>query len=177
VSNLYPAVTEFFLLGKTLKSHGTSGQIRLLVENKLKPYIRPGEYLFLDLQGSKVPYKIEAVNEEVHFVIELEDIHGKEESDALTNKEIWIPLDKVKAIHKLAPRRLQDEWRNYMILDKATRKMHAILRTEEFPQQLMAVIEWNGKEYFIPLAEQLITSIDRKEKIVYMDLPEGILDL
>jgi ribosomal 30S subunit maturation factor RimM len=41
----------------------------------------------------------------------------------------------------------------------------------------MAVINWNGKEFYVPLHEQLISSIDRKEKIIYMRIPGGLLDL
>jgi 16S rRNA processing protein RimM len=177
VTNQYPPVSTFFLLGKTLKSHGTSGQLRLMVEDKLKGYFIPGEFIFLEINGSKVPYQINDVSEEAHFVVALEDVNAKEISDTLTNKEIWIPVEKVKARHQNAPRHLKDEWSDYFILDQATLKMYPILRTEEFPQQLMAVMEWKGKEIYVPLHEQLISSIDRKEKIIYMKIPEGLLDL
>jgi len=177
VTNPHPPVSSFFLLGKTLKSHGTSGQLRLLVENKLKGYFIPNEFIFLDLNGSKVPYKINDVSEEVHFVLTLEDVDSKEISDSLTNKEIWIPIEKIKARHQHAPKNLKDEWSDYFILDQATLHTMPVLRTEEFPQQLMAVIEWKGKELYIPLHEQLISSIDKKEKIIYMMIPEGLLEL
>ncbi len=177
MTNPYPPVTEFFLLGKTLKSHGTSGQLRLLVENKLKEYFQPGEYIFIDIDGSKIPFKIENAVEDAHFVIGLEDIHSKEISDTMTNKEIWIPLDQVKPRHQQAPKHLRDQWEDYFIMDQSTLQMHEILRTEEFPQQLMAVIQWKGKEFYVPLHEDLISRIDKKEKIIYMQLPEGLLDL
>lgn len=175
--NKYPPVSTFFLLGKTLKSHGTSGQLRLLVEDKLKTYFVADEYIFLEIDGSKVPFKIKDVSEEAHFVISLEEVKSKEYSDRLTNKEIWIPVEKVKSRHQNAPRHLKDEWADYFILDQATLQTHPVLRTEEFPQQLMAIIECKGKEIYVPLHEQLISKIDRKEKIIYMKIPEGLLDL
>jgi 16S rRNA processing protein RimM len=177
VTNLFPPVSSFFLLGKTLKSHGTAGQLRLLVEDKLKGYFLPGESIFIDIKGSKVPFKIKEVDEDAHFVISLEEVNSKEFSDRLTNKEIWIPIEKIKARHQNAPKHLKDQWADYYILDQDTMQNHPILRTEEFPQQLMAVIEWKGKEFYVPLHEQLISSIDRKEKIIYMKIPEGLLDL
>lgn len=177
MTNEYPPVSSFFLLGKTLKSHGTSGQLRLLVEDKLKGYFIPDEFIFIDINGSKVPFKIMEVNEDAHFVIGLDDINSKEYSDQLTNKEIWIPLEKIKTRHQNAPRHLKDQWADYFILDQDSLQSHPVLRTEEFPQQLMAVIEWKGKEFYVPLHEQLISSIDRKEKIIYMRIPEGLLDL
>ena len=177
VTNPYPPVDTYFLLGKTLKSHATSGQLRLLVEDKLKGYFIPGEYIFFDLDGSKVPYQIAAAEEDAHFVIALEEVHSKEASDTLAGKEIWIPLEKVKPNHQRAPRNIKDPWFEYSIKDEDSAAMHSILRTEEFPQQLMAVIEWKGKEIYVPLHEQLISNIDRKEKIIYMKIPEGLLEL
>ncbi len=177
MSNPYPPVDSFFLLGKTLKSHATSGQLRLLVENKLKGYFVPGEYIFFDLDGSKVPYKIEDAEEDAHFVIALEDVRSKELSDQLAGKEIWIPIEKVKSNHQRAPRNIRDQWSDYFIMDQDTKVLHQVIRTEEFPQQLMAVIDVKGKEIYVPLSEQLIANIDRKEKMIYMKLPEGLLDL
>jgi 16S rRNA processing protein RimM len=177
VINPYPPVDSYFLLGKTLKSHATSGQLRLMVENKFKGYFVEGEYIFFEIDGSKVPFKIEDVVEDAHFVMTLEDVHSKEVSDALSGKEIWIPLEKVKAIHQRAPRNIKDPWNEYFIRDEDSSTTHAILRTEEFPQQLMAVIDWKGREIYVPLHEQLISNIDRKEKIIYMKIPEGLLEL
>jgi 16S rRNA processing protein RimM len=42
---------------------------------------------------------------------------------------------------------------------------------------LMAVIEINEQELLVPLHEQLILNIDREEKIIRMEIPEGLLDL
>ena len=41
----------------------------------------------------------------------------------------------------------------------------------------MAVIEVNERELLIPLHEQLILNIDREEKIISMEIPDGLLDL
>jgi ribosomal 30S subunit maturation factor RimM len=41
----------------------------------------------------------------------------------------------------------------------------------------MAVIELNAHELLIPLHEQLISSIDKDQKIIHMEIPEGLLDL
>jgi len=177
LSNAYPPVKEFFLLGKTLKSHGTAGYLRLMIEDRLKGYVKPGLFVFLDLNGSRVPFQIKVVDDVQHFVILLEGINGKQESDTLTGKEIWIPMEQVKSRHLKSPRNINEKWDDYLIHDQKTNTSFRILRTEEFPQQLMAVIELNAHELLIPLHEQLILSIDRDQKIISMEIPEGLLDL
>ena len=64
-----------------------------------------------------------------------------------------------------------------MIRDETGGGEYAILRTEEYPQQLMAVIDIAGREVLVPLNDQLITDIDKDAKIIRMQIPEGLLDL
>jgi 16S rRNA processing protein RimM len=176
----YPRVQDFFLLGKVLKSHGTAGQLRVMIEDKYKSYMVPGAFLFFDINGSKVPHRIMEVEDHAHFVVVLEDIGNKNVSDTLSGKEFWITwitTDKMQPRHLKSPKSIADRWELYTLVDQRTDQSFPVLRTEEFPQQLMAVIEHRGKELYIPLNDQLIQSIDRGQKIIVMEIPEGLLDL
>ncbi|MBL0006461.1 MAG: hypothetical protein IPP25_04550 [Saprospiraceae bacterium] len=176
-TSTFPPVKEFFLLGKTLKSHGTGGHLRLLVEDRFRSYIKPGAFVFLDLDGSRVPFMVQAVEDGQHFVMLLADIKGKQESDTLTGKEIWLPLEQVKPRHQKSPRNINEKWDDYRIHDQKSGLFYAILRTEEYPQQLMAVVDIEGRDILIPLSDQLITEIDKDQKIIHMEIPEGLLEL
>lgn len=177
MTQAYPRVRDFFLIGKALKSHGTSGQLRLMVEDRFKSYLLADTFVFFNLNGSRVPFKIVEVSDDAHLVLTLEEITSKDQSDALCGNEIWIPVEEVKPKHQKSPRHLADEWTKYRIQDTASGESYPIIRTEEMPQQLMAVVEHNGKELYIPLHDQLIESIDRGQKVIEMSIPEGLLDL
>ncbi|MFZ1678970.1 MAG: hypothetical protein WBP41_04765 [Saprospiraceae bacterium] len=177
MSPQYPTHTEFFLIGKALRSHGTGGELRILVDQQLKSYIRKSTYLFFDLDGSKVPYQITDVEDGNHFVISLEDVLNKKDSDLLGNIEFYIPLESVKSRHQHSPKNIRGKWDEYRILDTQNEVFYDILRVEEYPQQLMAIINIHSKEILIPLSDQLISSIDKENKIIKMGIPEGLLDL
>jgi len=177
LSSPYPAIPHYFLIGKTLKSHGTGGQLRLMVEDQYKGYLQKGAYVFFDLNGSKVPYQIMDIEDGNHFVISLEDVTNKKDSDYLSGLELWIPLDSVKPGHQRSPKNIPGKWHEYHIRDDHTKAIYEIRRVEEFPQQMMAVIQLKGKEILIPLSDHLISSIDKENKIIHMDLPEGLLEL
>ncbi len=174
---VFPTHTDFFLIGKALRSHGTGGELRIRVDQQLKSYIRKETYLFFDLDGSKVPYQITDVEDGNHFVISLQDVLNKKDSDILGNIEFYIPLESVKSKHQHSPKNLRGKWDEYKILDLKSKETYVILRVEEFPQQLMAIINIHSKEILIPLSEPLISSIDKENKIILMEIPEGLLDL
>lgn len=177
MSTTFQAVNDLFLVGKTLKSHGTAGQLRLMVEERFHVYFRAGAFVFLDLNGSKVPFQIAEVHEGQHFVVLFEGIRGKDDSDALTGKEIWIPVEQVKDRHLKSPHHLKAKWEDYKIRDEENGTVYVILRTEEYPQQLMAVIDVDGREVLIPLSDQLISEIDKEQQVIHMNIPDGLLDL
>jgi len=177
LTSLYPSVHHYFLVGKTLKSHGTGGGLRLMVEDQFKNYLQKGTYVFFDLNGSKVPYQVLNIEEGTHFVITLEDVANKKDSDYLTGLDLWIPLDTVKPRHQKSPKNIPGKWHEYQIKDDNTKGQYEIQRVEEYPQQMMAVIKWKEKEILIPLSDHLISSIDKESKIIHMNLPEGLFDL
>ncbi|MEO5905195.1 MAG: hypothetical protein ABIQ11_00605 [Saprospiraceae bacterium] len=177
MSSLYPSHTTYFSLGKTIKSHSTGGQLRLMIEDQFKSYLRKGSFIFLDMNGSKVPFQIASVEEGAHFVISFEGVKDKKKSDALSGHEIFIPLENVKSRHQRSPRNIKAKWDEFKITDEQSGETFDIIRVEEFPQQLMAIVELNEKEILIPLSDQLIISIDKENKILRMEFPEGILDL
>lgn len=177
MSSAYPSLHEFFLIGKALKSHGTSGQLRLMIEDQFKGYIREGSFLFIEHNGVKVPYKVISKEDGAHFVISLDDVTDKKESDKLSGLNLWIPLDTVKSRHQRSPRNIKDKWNEYRILDEESSSVYDIIRVEEYPQQLMAVIKIEEKEILIPLSDQLISSIDKANKMIRMTIPEGLMDL
>lgn len=177
MNNPYPSVTEFFRLGKVQKSHGTSGQVRLMTDPSLKVYVQRGAFLFIDIDGSKVPFKISDVDDSAHFVVSFEGVLNKRDSDRLTGFDLYIPLSGVKPRHQRSPRNVNAKWEEYQIENMGTQQRYDILRVEDFPQQLMAIVLVDGKETMIPLSDQLIHEIDKAGKIVRMQIPEGLFEL
>jgi 16S rRNA processing protein RimM len=164
-------------LGKVLKAHGTSGALRLLLEEKFKGYLRPGVFIFIDINGSKVPFRIDATDDDAHFIITLHDLTGKDQADTMGGKDIWLPVEQIKKHHQRSPAHLRDKWTEYSITDAGSGQTLEIIRTEELPQQLMAIVVINEAERYIPLHEQLIISIDKETKVIHMQLPDGLLGL
>ena len=52
-----------------------------------------------------------------------------------------------------------------------------ILEVIEQPHQLLCRIDWKGKEALIPIHEETLVKVDKKKKIVLVNLPDGLLDV
>ena len=47
----------------------------------------------------------------------------------------------------------------------------------EFPQQIMARVDFEGREVLLPLSEGLILLIDHNDRRIEGNFPEGIFEL
>jgi len=47
----------------------------------------------------------------------------------------------------------------------------------EQPHQVLCTILYNGNEALIPVHEASLVKVDQKNKKVYVELPEGLLDI
>ncbi|MBK8052456.1 MAG: hypothetical protein IPK35_04050 [Saprospiraceae bacterium] len=167
--------SKYTPIGKINKPLGTQGEMKIFIEDIFLSDLLESDHIFVKIKGSFVPYFIEDMRESNHLLIKIEEIDDPESTLALVNKEIFL---KTSMIHSSAFSSINEKqgYEGYTILDKNER-VGIVETIELMPQQVIAWVVVNQKRIAIPLAEGLIQDVDDLKKKIYMDLPEGILDL
>src|SRR5690606_31146182 len=80
------------------------------------------------------------------------------------------------------PERDPDDFRytdlvGYLVVDEQEGELGEITAVQEFPQQFLATVDFDGQELLFPLSEDLILGIDEEEQVIEVELPEGLIDL
>jgi 16S rRNA processing protein RimM len=65
----------------------------------------------------------------------------------------------------------------FIIMDQHKGEIGEILAVIDSTAQTLLEVEYKGEEIYVPLVDQFVVEVDTKNKILKMDLPEGILDL
>ncbi len=169
-------------IGFTKKTYGVKGELKLNIVDKYLEDFAQANVLFLNLAGRKIPHFVEYINYDNPFTIKFEDYNTKEAAIELTGVEIFMReidlLAEEDKVLELPDNGLQyEKYVGYQIKDKEVGLIGEIVEIVEYPQQEMAALTFNKKEVLIPLNEQLIVEIIDEEKLIEMDLPEGLLDL
>lgn len=169
-------IEHFQEIGTLRKVYGKSGTLRCQIELIFLESFNQSQFIFLDLDGSKVPFLIESKEGSgSEFSLNLKDINSPEAAATLAGKVILLPLnDSIKSIKNIKE---TDILIGFKILDQNESIIGKIQKIEEYPQQLMAIVHDNLNEYLIPLNEELILGIDQNSQTINMTLPEGLLDL
>ncbi|MCI4648460.1 ribosome maturation factor RimM [Phaeodactylibacter sp.] len=161
-------------VGRFGKTHGLNGGIRILVEDAFLDTALEAEVLFAPVDGSPVPYFNEGVLLESPLVIKLEDVDTKEAAKTLTGLDILLPAEEVEAELGIEDFRLLE---GFTVVTETEGEIGPILSVEAYPEQILALVSYQGREVLIPLNETFLQAIDPEAERVEMQLPEGLLDL
>ncbi len=169
-------MNEYFKIGKLAATFGVNGQ--LVLEHNLgkKTSLRGLETIFIEeSNNSFLPYFINSarIKKDNEIFISLEGIHSKEKARLLIQKEVWLTeIDFKKFASSSAP----ISFLGFMIIDNEE-ELGEVLEVIEQPHQLLCRIIIGGKEVFIPVHENSLEKVDKKNRRLYVHLPDGLLDI
>jgi 16S rRNA processing protein RimM len=64
-----------------------------------------------------------------------------------------------------------------MIKDKNVGELGSVKYVNDKSPQHLFVVDYKKKEILIPINDELIENINRKEKLINMNLPSGLIEL
>jgi 16S rRNA processing protein RimM len=169
-------MNEYRNIGKLVAAYGFKGDIVLQHHFGKKTGLAGLESLFmLHKEDSMFPYFIQhiKIKSDNQVYIKLEGIDSKEDAEKLLRKEVWITeKDFLKYAHTSAPASLV----NFHLINEGV-DLGEITEVIELPHQLLCKIHINNKEALIPLHEETLKKIDKKNRQVHVSLPDGLLDI
>ncbi len=173
---------NFIEVGRVLKPYRTEGFLVAEHKQSFSEELLSCDAIFLKINGLEVPFFVEDIEIEDDLAyIKFEEFSNPDDIKKFNGGSLYIRERDIKEeTRKKSKIRIQDDFVDYIIIDKDTKKTMVIVSIVEYPHQIIAnVIHPQNKDKTIkvPLVEELITSIDDAQKTIYMDLPEGLLEL
>lgn len=174
-------IEECFYLGYTSKVHGKQGELiaKLDVDNPDKYNKLESVLVRLNKNdNSLIPFFIShaQVLNNGTVKLKIDDINDVVQAELLVGKELFLPLTKLP---KLTGNKFYyHEVIGFQVIDALKGSIGEIFNVLEFPQQ--AVLEIKNaqeKEILIPITDQIIKTVNRAEKTIEIDAPEGLIDI
>jgi 16S rRNA processing protein RimM len=169
-------MTNYCSIGKFVASFGLTGELILHHHLGKKTSLKGLETLFIEKQKDEMlPYFIESsrIKTDEELFIKLEGINSREEAKTLIQKQVWLVEEE---FHKYAGKSAPISLLGFHIIND-NNDLGEILEVIEQPHQLLCMIMLDGKEALIPVHEETLQKIDKKNKKLIVELPEGLLDI
>jgi 16S rRNA processing protein RimM len=169
-------VAEYFKIGKLIAVHGLKGELVLRHVLGKKTSLKGLQAIFIEEnKNSFLPWFIQStrIKNEEEVYLKLESIDTRESAVKLSQKNVWLPeADFKKMVAKSAP----INFLGYEVMNEK-KSLGKVLEVIEQPHQVLCRLDINHKEVLIPLNEGTLQKIDHKKKEIYVQLPEGLLEV
>ena len=163
-------------IGKLVSTFGVQGEMVLMHHLGKKTSLKNLEVVFIEAKkGEMLPYFMEQakIKNDSEIYIKLEGLANKEAAQKLIQKEIWLTEeDFVKHAGKSAP----ISFVGFQLVDHG-KNLGEIVEVIEQPHQVLCKIFIGDKEVLIPIHEETLEKIDKKERKLFVVLPDGLLEV
>jgi 16S rRNA processing protein RimM len=161
-------------IGYISKTHGLKGHIILRLNELINIDEDAIKSIFLDINGSQVPYFIEECRpNNAGYIIKLETIDTVDTSKKLIGKKAFALSDFV-----LENDESLKEFIGYAIIDVKSGNIGNIADVDEKTDNaIIKVIHPSGVEIILPFNDDFIIEIDDDLKTIEFNAPEGLIEM
>ncbi len=168
---------DCFYLGKIAKKFSFKGEVLAYLDTDEPELYENMESVFVEFNNNLVPYFI--LNSSLHkndfLRIRFEDVNSEEAAESLLNCPIYLPL---KLLPKLTGNKFYfHEVIGFEVEDKRLGVVGIIQSINDSSAQPLFEVLNGDVEILIPMIDHFLVKIDRENKKVIMDLPEGLIEM
>ncbi|MDR2236605.1 MAG: ribosome maturation factor RimM [Chryseobacterium sp.] len=167
---------DCYLLGKITRRHGLAGNVILKLDTDQPELYNKLESIFVEINGLLVPFFIEKSSWSKNDAL---NIFLKNSSEAIVDqvlgKSVYLPL---ATLPKLSGKQFYyHEIIGFDILDQNDNNCGVIRSVNDQTAQNYFITNLEGKEVVIPIIKDWIMEVNREERYIKTELPEGLIDV
>jgi 16S rRNA processing protein RimM len=167
---------QCFQLGVVLKPHGLKGELYISLDTDFPEDYQEMESVFLLQNGKLVPFFIEHIQlKHKEALVKFEDVEDKETALSIRGCTLHLPLTELPELS--GNQFYFHEIYGFHIEDINLGTLGVVKEVFEAGHQDLIGMEYKEKEVLIPINDDVILKVDRDNKRIEVDLPEGLLDL
>lgn len=171
-------LSEIAEIGRFNKPHGIKGEISVSVDGNID--LEDVKCIIVRIDGIFVPFFLKSVRPKTAdtSLITIEGIDSEEKAQELTNRDIYILRSDLPEEETDEDGLYASDLIGYEINDVTSGKIGVIEDINDSTQNILFIVRTpEGKELYIPVAEEFILSVDPDNEIVKTDIPVEILTL
>ena len=168
---------DCFYLGKIVKKYSFKGELLAKLDTDEPNLYANLDAIFIDLRGHLIPFFVEAsqLHKSELLRLKFEDVNTEADADALMKTDLYLPLD---LLPKLEGNKFYfHEVIGFTIKDTNFGDVGTLKAINDSTAQSLFEIDRDGIEILIPMNDEFIVNVDRKNKTIEVNTPEGLIDL
>lgn len=168
---------DCFYLGKIVKKYSFKGELLAKLDTDEPDLYDNLDAIFIDLRGNLIPFFVESsqLHKSDLLRIKFEDVDTEEDADALIKSNLYLPLELLPALE--GDKFYFHEVIGFNVKDKNFGDVGIIKSINDSTAQALFEIDRNGIEILIPMNDEFIVNVNREQKTIEVNTPDGLIDL
>lgn len=168
---------DCFFLGTVVAKYSFKGEVLIKLDtDDPEAYLSLQSFLLED-KSRLIPYfttKVQLHKSQL-LRVSVEGIESEKQADIMIGKSVYLPLDQLP---KLADDQFYfHEIIGFEVIDPLQGPIGTITGVNDASSQVLLEVEYKKRQILIPLVDELIQQVDKKQKQLYLSIPEGLLYL
>jgi len=167
---------DCFYLGKITKTHGFKGNLILHLDTDEPELYENLESVFIERDGMLVPFFFEFAQpySKGKLLVKFEGI-SPEEAEKLVNRRAYLPLETLPDL--AGTDFYYHEITGFSVIDTQHGEIGIIQNVNDSGAQALFEVKFGDKDLLIPVVDEWILEVNRDEKFIKMETPEGLIEL
>lgn len=168
---------ECFYLGRIVSKFSFKGEVLIKLDTDEPESYLEMESVFVEYDNNLVPFFIEKSNLQKSNLlrVKFEEVDSEEDAEDLIKCDLYLPLN-------LLPELNEDQFYFHEVIgftveDANYGTVGTLTGINDTTAQALFEIEKNGKQILIPMNDEFLLKVDKKNKKILVKTPEGLIDL
>jgi 16S rRNA processing protein RimM len=168
--------SDFYYLGYVVKTIGNKGVLRIQLDTDNPQHYHNLSEVILAIKDQLVTYPIKEISiSDDKANISFKNIDNTEVAKMLQGCSLYLPL---ASLPKLIGNKFYfHEVTGFEVYDKIKGLIGTVQTIIDQTSQPILQIDFQGKEILIPITDDIIQNVDRNEKRINIEAPEGLIDI
>ncbi len=169
--------TDCFQLGYIAKLHGFKGEVSLFLDVTEPERYASLDAFYVDINDQLIPFFVERIKlkNKGFAAIKLEGVDSEDQARSLLRKSVFLPS---QILEDLDDTHFYDhEVIGFTVEDVNHGKIGKIQDVIDLAANPLLQIVEGEREILVPLLPDLVKKVDRKNKMLHIEAPEGLIGL
>lgn len=168
---------DYFYLGKILSTHGNKGQLLVFLDVDDPRKYQKLESVYVDIDHERIPFFISLIELKPNnkAIVTIEDVNSIDDAEPFCGRQLFLPAS---TLPKLTGNRFYyHEVIGFRVHDQQHGELGLIENILEMPNQSLFQIRHGEKEILVPITDDILVKVDRRNKTVRINAPAGLIEL
>ncbi len=168
---------ECFYLGKIAKKFSFKGEVLIYLDTDEPELYENMESVFVELNKNLVPFFIleSSLHKNDFLRVKFEDVATEADADAIMGCELFLPLSFLPKLS--GDKFYYHEVIGFEVEDQRLGVVGKIVSINDSTAQPLFEVLNGEVEMLVPMIDQFLVKIDRENKKVVMNLPDGLIEM